>query len=66
MEVDEGIEPVELEEEMMLDPVELLTTITHGLETASEGSILPHVFVHAMNGIHDFRTMRVTTSIKEK
>lgn len=46
MEVEEGIEEVELEEEVMLDPAELLTMIGQGLETDAEGSILPHVSVH--------------------
>ncbi|XP_070050283.1 uncharacterized protein [Nicotiana tomentosiformis] len=66
MEVDECIGPVDLEEEVMLDPTKLLTMIAHGLETDPEWSILPHAFVHAMNDIHDFRTMIVTVSIKEK
>lgn len=50
----------------MLDPTELLSMIAQGLETDSEGLILPHVSVHALNGIHDFRTIRVTTSIRRK
>ncbi|XP_070015925.1 uncharacterized protein LOC142174252 [Nicotiana tabacum] len=66
MEVDDCIKPVELEKEVMLDPAELLTMIAHGLETDPEESILPHVSVHAMIGIHDFGTMRVTVSIKGK
>lgn len=43
MEVDKGNEEVELEEEVMLDPAELLTMIDQGLETDVEGFILPHV-----------------------
>lgn len=31
-----------------------------------EGSILPHVSVHAMTGLYDFRIMRVATSVKGK
>ncbi|XP_075103740.1 uncharacterized protein LOC142178308 [Nicotiana tabacum] len=66
MEVEEEIEEVELEDEVMLDSPELITMIGQGLETNVEGSILPHVSVHAMNGLHDFRTMRVIVSVKGK
>ncbi|KAF3660763.1 Subtilisin-like protease SBT3.3 [Capsicum annuum] len=44
----------------------LKTVDLEGLETNNEREILPHVLVYAMNGIHDFRTMRVTASIKAK
>jgi len=40
--------------------------IDQDLETNIEGAILPHVSVHAMNGSHDFKTMRVTVSVKGK
>ncbi|XP_070022382.1 uncharacterized protein [Nicotiana sylvestris] len=66
MKAEEGIEEVELEEEVMFDPAQLLTMIGQGLETDAEGSILPHVSVHAINGLHDFRTMRVAVSVKGK
>ncbi|KAH0663643.1 hypothetical protein KY285_028630 [Solanum tuberosum] len=67
MEVEEGErEPKEIEDDIMVDPAEFLTMIGQGLETDNERAILPHVFVHAMNGSHDFKTMRVTVSVKGK
>lgn len=65
LEVEDCEESTAVEEEMM-DPGELLAMMAQGLETDSEGSILPHVSMHEMNGIHDFRTMRVTVSVKGK
>ncbi|OIT26376.1 hypothetical protein A4A49_56933, partial [Nicotiana attenuata] len=66
MEIEEQQDPVELEEEVMFDAAELLTIMAQGLETDEEGSILPLVSMHAVSGIHDFRTMRVTVSVKGK
>ncbi|XP_049345420.1 uncharacterized protein LOC125809928 [Solanum verrucosum] len=67
MEVEEGEgEPKEMEDDIMVDPTEFFTMIGQGLETDNEGAILTHVSVHAMNGSHDFRTMRVTMSVKGK
>ncbi|PHT68550.1 hypothetical protein T459_28037 [Capsicum annuum] len=50
----------------MVDLAGFFTMIGQELETGENGSILPHVSVHAMNGVHDFRTMRVTVFVKEK
>lgn len=66
MEMDESQEPVELEENVMLDAVDFLTIMAQGLETDEDGSILPNVSMHAISGIHDFRTTRVKVSIKSK
>jgi len=67
MEGEEGEgEPKEIEVDIMVDPADVLPMIDQGLETDNEGAILPHVSVHAMNGSHDFRTMRVTVSVKGK
>ncbi|KAG5600366.1 hypothetical protein H5410_031736 [Solanum commersonii] len=67
MKVEEGEgEPKEIEDDIMVDPAEFFTMIGQGLEIDNEGAILPHVSVHAMNGSHDFRTMRVTVSVKGK
>lgn len=61
MEVEKGEEPAEvMEEEAMVDTAELLSMMGQNFETDQEGAILPHISVRAMNGIHDFRTMRVT------
>lgn len=48
------------------DPLEIFAMMAQGLATDSEGSIMPHVSVHVMNGVQDFRTMRVTTSFRVK
>lgn len=66
MEVEEQQDPVELEEEAIFDAAELLTIMAQGLETDEEGSILPLVSMHAISGIHDFRTMRVTVFVTGK
>ncbi|PHT35586.1 hypothetical protein CQW23_23286 [Capsicum baccatum] len=66
MEVEEVEDESEKTEELMVDPAEFLTMISQELETNENGSILPHVLVHAMNGIHEFRTIRVTIFVKGK
>ncbi|PHU04209.1 hypothetical protein BC332_25031 [Capsicum chinense] len=66
MEVEEVEDKSEKTEELMVDPAEFLTMISQELETNENGSFLPHVLVHAMNGIHEFRTIRVTTFVKGK
>lgn len=38
--------------------------IGQGVKTDDEGSSLPHLSTHAMNGLDDFRCMRVTVSVK--
>ncbi|PHT64825.1 hypothetical protein T459_29250 [Capsicum annuum] len=65
MKVDEGEEVTELEENLW-DPAECLPMLGHGLETESEGLITPHVSIYAMNGLYNFRTMRVNIYLKGK
>ncbi|PHT84185.1 hypothetical protein T459_12628 [Capsicum annuum] len=66
MEVEKWEDESEETKELMVDPAEFLTMIGQKLETDENRSILPHVSVRTMNGIHDFRTIRVTASVKEK
>lgn len=66
LELEEYVGPEEQGEECLLDSAEMFAMMPQGLATDAEGSIMPHVSVHAMNGTYDFRTMRVTTTIKGK
>ncbi|KAF3680331.1 hypothetical protein FXO37_03370 [Capsicum annuum] len=65
-EVEEEKDESKETEELMVDLAGFFTMIAQELETGENGSILPHVSVHAMNGVRDFRTMRVTVFVKEK
>lgn len=48
---------------MAADPTEFMTMIG---DSPDQVDVLPYVYVHAMNGLHDFRTMIITISIKGK
>lgn len=66
IELEESTEEEIGEGDCIIDPAQILSMIGQGLATDSEGLIMPHVSVHAMNGLYDFKTMRVTTSLKGK
>ncbi|KAF3652903.1 hypothetical protein FXO37_17281 [Capsicum annuum] len=61
MEVEE-----EEENEYIMDNVELFAMMAQGFPTDVEGSIMPCVSVHAMNGVYDCKKVRVTSTVKGK
>lgn len=63
------LEHSELEEqgeECLLEYMKIFAMTAHDLATDVEGSIMPHVSIHAMYGTYDFRTMKVNVAIKGK
>lgn len=44
----------------------MFAMMAHGLATDFEGIIMSHVSVHSMNNTHDFKTLRVTISVRGK
>ncbi|KAF3644752.1 hypothetical protein T459_23859 [Capsicum annuum] len=66
MEVEEPLESVEEEDEGVMNNVELCAMMAQGFPTNEEGSIMPCVSVHTLNGVYDFKTIRVTSSVNGK
>ncbi|PHT42008.1 hypothetical protein CQW23_20862 [Capsicum baccatum] len=64
--VEEPLESGEEDDECIMDNVELFAMMARGFPTDAEGSIMPCVSVHAMNGVYDFKTTRITSSGKGK
>lgn len=61
--MDEDEEITKLDDAMW-DPAECLVMLGQGCETDLEGSILPNISVHTVNGLHDFRTLMITISVE--
>ncbi|PHU12258.1 hypothetical protein BC332_19188 [Capsicum chinense] len=66
MKVEEPLESGEEENEGVMNNVKLYVMMAQGFPTYEEGYIMSCVSIHALNSVYDFKTMRVTSSVKGK